>query len=77
MTRDIEGDYRRAYIDEYEAHKRAGNDAAAADVASILREHYGHEVESKPRAAKKTAARERADAKAPENTAEPKPQRKD
>lgn len=74
MTRDIEGDYRRAYIEEYEAHKRAGNDAAAADVASILREHYAHEVE-KPRAVKK-ATRERADVKAPENTAEPKPQRK-
>lgn len=73
--RDIKGDYKAAYIDEYEAHKRAGNGVRAADVASILREHYGHEVET-PRPVKKAAAKkapERADSKAAENTAEPKP----
>lgn len=80
MTRDIEGDYKRAYIAEYEAHQRNGNDVAAADIAAILREHYGHEVDSKAGkpVAKKAAAkptRERADAKAPEDTAEPKPKR--
>lgn len=73
--RDIKGDYKAAYIVEYEAHKRAGNGVRAADVASILREHYGHEVAPRKQVAKKAAAKrpERADSKAAENTAEPKP----
>jgi len=54
--RDIEGDYKRAYINEYEAALRAGHTAAAESVARILRDHYGHEV----------APTERADESAPE-----------
>lgn len=46
--RDIDGDYRAAYIFEYETAKRAGRDETAAEVAEILRSRYGHEVEPTP-----------------------------
>lgn len=42
--RDITGDYRRAYIAEYEALRAVGRDAQADAVAAILRDHYGYEV---------------------------------
>lgn len=76
--RDIEGDYRRAYIAEYESYKRAGRHEEAKHIASILRTQFGHEVESKPRReeAVRQSAPERADQKAPEDTAEPRPRRR-
>lgn len=66
MTRDIEGDYKRAYIQEYEGYAAAGRSKDAAAIAKILKDHYGHNVQSAP---------ERADEKAPENTAEPAPKK--
>lgn len=60
--RDIESDYKAAYIAEYEAYRTAGRSKDAAAVARILRDTYGHDI-----------APERADAKAPEDTAEPSP----
>lgn len=59
---DIEASYRRALIEEYEGYRRAGQDDRAKGVAAVLRDQYGYEVD-----------RERADEKAPENAAEPKP----
>jgi hypothetical protein len=64
MTRDIEGDYKRAYIAEYEGYALAGRTDDAAAIAKILKDHYGHDV-----------APERADEQAPENTAEPAPKK--
>lgn len=75
-VRDIKADYKAAYIAEYEAHKRAGNEATAAGIADLLREHYGHDVAPKPRkqTTKKQAAPERVDVKRPaEDAAAPKP----
>lgn len=43
--RDIDGDYKAAYVAEYEAYKRAGRTADAATVAGILRDRYGLDVE--------------------------------
>ncbi|MFE6362971.1 hypothetical protein ACFVP3_23605 [Streptomyces sp. NPDC057806] len=44
--RDIEGDYKAAYLDEYEGYKAAGRDEDAARVADILRDSYGHDVDA-------------------------------
>lgn len=73
--RDVDADYRTAYIAEYESYKRAGLDEQAENVAQILRDGYGHEVEpkSKRQTAKRASAPERADQKAPEEAVPPKP----
>lgn len=47
-VRDVNADYKAAYIYEYEACKRGGKDDDAATVAEILRTAYGHEVEPAP-----------------------------
>lgn len=44
--RDIEADYRNAYIDEYEGYKAAGRDNDAQRVAAILNDRYGHDVDA-------------------------------
>lgn len=68
--RDIDGDYRRALLDEYTGYVRAGRTDDAEQVAQVLREQYGHEVPSG-----EPAAPERADVpKLPEAAVEPKPQ---
>lgn len=77
--RDIEAAYRDALVEEYEAYVRASRKADAKQVAAVLKDGYDYDVaepdgdaeqEKKP-----SSAPERADAeKAPENTAEPKPQ---
>lgn len=66
--RDIEADYKAAYIAEYESYKNAGLNEAAENIAGILRSDYGHDVEgkSKRQTAKRASAPERADQKAPE-----------
>lgn len=77
--RDIEGDYRRAYIEEYEGYRRGGRDEEAEHIAELLRAHYGHEVEPQDDDGQdddeepglETSA---ADAP-PENTAAPRPRR--
>lgn len=76
--RDIDADYRRSYIAEYEAYVQRGNDTAAAKVAQILRDHYGHEVApDAPKAPKPAEAPlERADEKAPETVTPAAPKRK-
>lgn len=73
--RDVDADYRAAYIEEYESYKRAGLDEQAENVAQILRDGYGHEVDvkSKRQTAKRASAPERADQKAPEEAVPPKP----
>lgn len=68
--RDIDADYKAAYLAEYELLKSLGRHESAERVAAVLRDHYGHEVAPKPKRQRK----ERADVKAPENTAEQRPQ---
>lgn len=71
--RDVHGDYKRAYLEEYEAYRRVGRDEEAERIAGILRDHYGHDVDDAGDGGV-VAAPERADAaRPPENTAEPKP----
>lgn len=67
MTRDIEGDYRRAYIAEYEAYTAAGRTKDAAAIARLLKDHYGHDVKG---------SKERADEAAPEQAVEEAPQKR-
>lgn len=71
--RDVEGDYRAAYLEEYESYKRVGRDDEAEAVAKILRDDYDHDPTGKKRAAKKASAPERADQKAPEQAVPEKP----
>lgn len=69
--RDTRADYRRAYLEEHEAYRRAGRDADADAVAAILRDHFDTEVAT---SAPELVAPEQAAAEAlPENTAAPKP----
>jgi len=68
MTRDIEGDYRRAYIAEFEAYTAAGRTKDAAAIAKLLKNHYGHDVGS--------TGRERADEAAPERAVEDAPKKR-
>jgi hypothetical protein len=77
-NRDTDADYKAALIQEYEGYSRAGRDDDAAHVASVLRDQYDHEVEDKPKrqTAKRAAAPERADQKAPETAVPEKPARK-
>jgi hypothetical protein len=70
-VRDIQGDYRRAYLDEYEGYRRTGRDEDAEQVASILREQYGHEVAPKAKAKPEQDAPERTDAERPPENATP------
>jgi hypothetical protein len=72
--RDIEADYRAAYIAEYESYRRAGRDADAENVATILREQYGHDVEAEPEQAPAAPEHAAAD-RPPEAAVEPKPAR--
>ncbi|WAZ20171.1 FkbM family methyltransferase [Streptomyces cinnabarinus] len=67
--RDIEADYRNAYIDEYEAYRTAGRDEEADRVAHILRDQYGHDVDAADVAAEPDSPVERPEANAPETTA--------
>lgn len=68
--RDTRGDYQRAYLEEYEAYRRAGRDEDADVVAAILRDHFGVDVTTAtPAPAPETATAE----KPPETTAAPKP----
>lgn len=70
--RDIEGDYKRAYLEEYESYRRAGRPEDAERIAGILRDHYDHEVDDD----KAKAEPERADAeKPPENATPARPAR--
>jgi hypothetical protein len=64
--RDIHADYLAAYKTSYESCVQAGRTEDADELARILRDDYGYEVD----------APERADDKAPETTAEPKPARR-
>lgn len=75
-NRDMDADYRAALIQEHDAYLRAGRDDDAAHVASVLRDQYGHEVDvkAKRQTAKKAAASERADQKAPETAVPDKAQ---
>jgi hypothetical protein len=73
---DIQAAYKLAFIEEYEGYRRAGRDADAEQVATILREHYGHEVAPKAKAKAKPEqdAPERTDAeRLPENATPAKP----
>lgn len=74
--RDIDADYRAAYLEEYEAYKRGGHREAAERIAGILRDDFNHDVDAKTKrqTAKKASAPERADQKAPEQMVPEKPQ---
>lgn len=45
MGRDIEGDYKRAYVDEHAALVRAGRAESAERVAGILRDEFGYDID--------------------------------
>jgi len=67
MTRNIEEDYKQAYIAEHASYATAGRAKEAAAVAKILKDHYGHDT--KP-------VKERADENAPERAVEEAPQKR-
>lgn len=71
--RDIKGDYKRAYLEEYEAYRRAGRPDDAERIAGILRDHYGHDVTGGKDAKKaaEPATPERTDAERPPENATP------
>jgi hypothetical protein len=76
--RDVDADYKAAYVDEYRSYKQAGRHEDAARVAAILRDRYGVDVDAaeaeapvqrpEPGEAETTAA-----APPPEAAVEPKP----
>lgn len=63
----IDNRYKRALIDEYESYTRAKRTEDAAQVADVLREQYGHDVE------KQAEPEEKVQEPAPRTTAEPRP----
>lgn len=75
--RDIDADYKAAYIAEHAALVAAGQDARAAAVAEVLQDRYDHNIAETAKrrvAATRKASAERADVEKPaDNTAEPKP----
>lgn len=82
--RDVDAAYKAALVDEYASYRRAGRTADASQVAAVLRDQYGVEVEPVKESAKQepakdkaveTAAPERVDEKPPEATVDPKPRR--
>lgn len=74
MNRDVDADYKAAYIAEYQSYRDSGRHDAAERVARILRDSYGYDVAPKRT---KRPAPERADVdRPPENTAEPAPKRR-
>ncbi|ATL65137.1 hypothetical protein [Nocardia terpenica] len=44
MCRDIEADYRRAYIEQYQRARAAGRGSEADRIAVVLRDRFGHSV---------------------------------
>lgn len=44
--RNIQADYKAAYIAEYEGYRRTGRHEDADAVARILRDHYAYDVET-------------------------------
>jgi hypothetical protein len=77
---DKQAAYKLANIEEYEGYRRVGRTEDADVVATILRDHYGHDVtkdadksKGKVTAKPATGEPERADDKAPEDTAEHSP----
>lgn len=72
--RDIEADYKAAYLAEHAALTRAGHTEKADAVAEVLRTQYDHDVDGPKKRTTQRKAPERADVPKPvENTAEPKP----
>jgi hypothetical protein len=67
--RDVDSDYRGAYLDEHEMCVRAGRTEDADEIAAILRDHYGVDVTPAAEPAPERVTAEPA----PENTAAPKP----
>lgn len=68
--RDIESDYRNAYLDEHARCTRAGLTERAEAAAAVLRDHYGVDVTTAtPAPAPEQAAAETP----PETTAQRKP----
>ncbi|WP_069164906.1 hypothetical protein [Nocardia altamirensis] len=45
MSRDVEADYRRAYLEQYQRARRAGRTDEADHLAVLLRTRFGHNVE--------------------------------
>lgn len=55
MLRDVKADYLAAHLAEFKSLSAAGLHDAAASVAVVLREYYGHEVETAPEPAETVA----------------------
>ncbi|MFI5783500.1 hypothetical protein [Nocardia sp. NPDC051570] len=78
MSRDIEADYRRAYLEQYQRAHAAGRTGEADRIAAVLRARFGHDpapaaatpapVDDAPRRARGTKTRAAAEP-LPETTA--------
>lgn len=75
MSRDIEGDYKAAYLDEYAAYVRDGRLAEAKHVAKILRDRYGVDLDPKPPKVETTAAEPPLEAAVPEKPKRGRPRK--
>lgn len=77
--RDIEAAYKDALIEEHASYVRASRTAEAEEVAQVLRDRYGHDVDGEggnEKSEKETPAPEKAEAeKPPEAAVDPKPRR--
>lgn len=72
--RDIEAAYKDALIEEHAGYVRAKRTAEAEQVAQVLRDRYGYDVDGESK--KETPAPEKADAeRPPEAAVDPKPRR--
>ncbi|MFF9238388.1 hypothetical protein ACF1AY_15845 [Streptomyces sp. NPDC014776] len=70
--RDVEADYKDAYIAEHASYKAAGRDKDAKAVAEILRDRYGYDVNAEPEQQKEAPQEEPQEAPeqgTPETTA--------
>lgn len=73
----IDDRYKRALIDEHEAYVRVGRTADAAQVAKVLRDQYGHDVNEKAESeatVTESVTRTAAEPRLPEAAVEPKPE---
>lgn len=79
--RDIEAAYKDALIEEHAGYVRANRTAEAEQVAQVLRDRYGHDIDGgggdeRLKKAESAQAPEKAQAeKAPEAAVDPKPRR--
>lgn len=72
MQRNVDADYKAAYIAEYEVLSKAGLSKAAGRIADILNDEFGHDVRPKTKRAPRGGAKENAAASPPPETTDDK-----